>query len=196
MTAELRLFVYVMDLDIPTFHVIIECCKTVGELKKSIFDEIRGDLKDIPARLTLYKVELPEVENMGELAMNAPKDDVLNISSRILSKVFPVQPPEETVSILVEVRNMLREAREILDSALVKEYEDIFIRVKMWRAFGFSDIERNKIHKFQTVPDFVAKFEHQLDKKPGVAPNVCYFLSLTIFFMPKGQCRRWISSVV
>jgi hypothetical protein len=76
---------------------------------------------------------------------------------------------------------MLREVTEILDSALVKKYEDIFIKVKERGTFQYSDIERNKIHIRGTAPDFVAEFEQELDKKPGVAPDVCYFLASTIF---------------
>jgi len=65
-----------------------------------------------------------------------------------------------------------------LDSALVSEYEDIFIKVKEWGAFEMSDIERNGLRQFVggTVPDFVAKFERELHSKAGLAPEVRRFL--------------------
>jgi hypothetical protein len=72
--------------------------------------------------------------------------------------------------------NTLPEGDKFLYSTLVKEYEDIFIKVKQWGAFESSDIERNGIHIFHDktlVPDFVAKFEQELDSKPGLAPDVC-----------------------
>jgi hypothetical protein len=47
--------------------------------------------------------------------------------------------------------------------------------VKEWGAFESSDIERNGIHRCDggtPVPDFVTKFEQELDSKPGLAPDV------------------------
>jgi hypothetical protein len=76
--------------------------------------------------------------------------------------------------------NTLRKAT-ILDSDLVIQYKDIFIKVKEWGVFQHSDLECNDIHTCEEVPPFVAEFEQKLDKKPGVAPEVCYFLSLAIF---------------
>jgi hypothetical protein len=75
--------------------------------------------------------------------------------------------------------NTLPEGDKLLDSAHVKEYEDIFIKVNGLGAFESSDIERNGIHVSYNrtlVPDFVAKFEQELDSKPGLAPDVCCFL--------------------
>ncbi len=51
--------------------------------------------------------------------------------------------------------------------------------MKEWGAFESSDIERNGIHRCDDgtpVPDFVTKFEQELDSKAGLAPDVCRFL--------------------
>ncbi len=63
----------------------------------------------------------------------------------------------------------LPEGDEFVDSALVREYEDIFIKVKEWGAFESSDIERNNLRMYVdgTVSDFVAKFERELQSKTG-----------------------------
>ena len=75
---------------------------------------------------------------------------------------------------------MRLEGDGLLDSTLVTEYEDIFIKVKEWGTFESSDIERNGIQicgdDGTQVPDFVAEFERELDIKPGLAPDVCCFL--------------------
>jgi hypothetical protein len=61
---------------------------------------------------------------------------------------------------------------------LVRNYEDIFIKVKEWGAFEGSDIEGNGLREYGggTVPDFVADFERELDGKPRLASDVCCFL--------------------
>ena len=62
----------------------------------------------------------------------------------------------------------------------VKAYEDTFIKVKEWGLFESSDIERNGIRMSRRnrtpVPGFVARFERELDSKPGLALDVCCFL--------------------
>jgi hypothetical protein len=74
--------------------------------------------------------------------------------------------------------NPLPEGDKPVDSGLVRDYEDIFIKVKNWGAFEGSDIERNGLHKYRdgTVPDFVTEFERELDGKPCLASDVCCFL--------------------
>ena len=74
--------------------------------------------------------------------------------------------------------NALPEGDKPVDSGLVREYEDIFIKVKQWGTFESSDIERNglRIYVDGTVPDFVAEFERELHRKAGLAPEVCCFL--------------------
>jgi hypothetical protein len=61
----------------------------------------------------------------------------------------------------------------------VKEYENIFIKVKEWDAFDDSDIERNGLREHRDwtpAPEFVSEFEQELDRKPGLATDVCCFL--------------------
>jgi hypothetical protein len=74
---------------------------------------------------------------------------------------------------------VLPEAHKPVNSDLVIEYENLFIKVKEWDAFDDSDVERNGLCEYDDgipVPEFVAEFEQKLDSKPGVAPDVCCFL--------------------
>jgi hypothetical protein len=70
------------------------------------------------------------------------------------------------------------EGETLVDSDFVRRYEDIFINVNQWGAFEGSDIERNSLREcvHGRVPDFVAKFERELDGKPRLDPDVCCFL--------------------
>jgi|SRR6267142_697928 len=99
--AELCLYVYVIGLS-DSFPVDIERSKTVGHLKKEILRERPNGLKDIDAaRLVLYKVEIPDGGDLEQVVLQAAKEKL--VSSRKLSKIFDIIPPEEVVSILVEV---------------------------------------------------------------------------------------------
>ena len=56
----------------------------------------------------------------------------------------------------------LPEGDRPLDSALVQEYKDIFIRLGKWGALKHSGIYGNGLREYRTrtrVPDFVAEFE-------------------------------------
>lgn len=100
MAPHLDLFVYIIGLG-SSFPVTIERSETVGHLKQAILKEKPNDLKDVEAdQLILYKVELPDDENLGQSAHHAPKEE-LRMAPRVLSKIFPSSLPEETVSILV-----------------------------------------------------------------------------------------------
>jgi hypothetical protein len=73
--------------------------------------------------------------------------------------------------------NPFLEGDRPVDSDLVREYADIFVRVEGWGGFESSDVEGNDLGRYVngTVPDFVAEFERKLDGKPGLAPDVCCF---------------------
>jgi hypothetical protein len=87
--------------------------------------------------------------------------------------------------------NTLREVEEILNSALVEKYEDIFIKVEKRGSYRESDIDENDIWLETSAPDFVSDFEQELDSKPGLAVDVCCFLYLSISFSTlAGQCRH------
>jgi len=77
---------------------------------------------------------------------------------------------------------LTNEGDAILDSTLVRENEDAFIKVKDRGAFESSDIEQNVVHFDDETPfpDFVAKFEQELDSKPSLAPDVCCFLNYSV----------------
>ena len=87
----------------------------------------------------------------------------------------------------------------ILSSELVQEYEDKFIHMKTYNRFQESDIELNKVFPAESAPEFVADYERMLDSKPALAgdvrqflnqslalpadaPQVCYFVELSICF--------------
>jgi hypothetical protein len=61
----------------------------------------------------------------------------------------------------------------------LRDYKDIFIKVKERGAFKSSDVEGNSIHicgdDGTPVPDFVAEFERELQSKAGLAPDTCCF---------------------
>ncbi len=49
--------------------------------------------------------------------------------------------------------------------------------MSQWGAFEDSDVERNNICIWRDttpVPDYVANSELELERKPGLAPDVCY----------------------
>jgi len=80
----------------------------------------------------------------------------------------------------------------LLDSDLVREYRDIFIKVKKWDSFDITDDGLNNVWEVDWAPDFVAEFERMLDSKPGLAPDVGSFLdspvSLSILTIDVGAC--------
>jgi hypothetical protein len=87
--------------------------------------------------------------------------------------------------------NTLREVEGILNSALVKKYEDTFIKVERRGSYKESDIDENHIRLETSAPDFVSDFEQQLDSQPGLADDVCYFLFLSILFSAlAGPCSH------
>jgi hypothetical protein len=63
----------------------------------------------------------------------------------------------------------------VLNSELVKDYEDIFINVHEWEIFQESDIDLNNILEASNeipAPDFVTNFERMLDRRPGLRPEM------------------------
>jgi hypothetical protein len=74
--------------------------------------------------------------------------------------------------------NTLHEGDNPVNSDFVREFQDIFINVKEWGVFDVSDISRNslRISVDGEVPDFVAKFEGELNSKTCLASDVCCFL--------------------
>ena len=73
--------------------------------------------------------------------------------------------------------NLLPEDDRPVDTALVREYNSIFIKVNEWGEFEDSDIALNGVREYVTqVPDFVAASQRKLDSKPGLAREVCFFL--------------------
>jgi hypothetical protein len=78
--------------------------------------------------------------------------------------------------------NPLPEGEPVVESNLVKNFEDLFIEVKNWRGFDSSDIARNWIQICSEemiqvpVPKFVEERERELNGERGLNPDVCCFL--------------------
>ncbi len=74
----------------------------------------------------------------------------------------------------------LPEGDKPVDSVFVREYEDIFVKVKQWGAFEEFDVVGDEIHMCSEVgapvPDVVTDLERELDSRPGLALDVCCFL--------------------
>ena len=103
MALHIKLFVYIIGLGTPSFSVTIERSETVDDLKEAILKENPNDLKGVDAyRLILYKVRLPDDENLEQSAHHALKEE-LCVPSRLLSKIFSEELPEEMISILVDL---------------------------------------------------------------------------------------------
>ena len=66
------------------------------------------------------------------------------------------------------------------DGEKIIRYQDLFIKVKEWgKAFVNSDLnEGNDVNSSKVVPDFVKNLEGQLDRKPSLNSDVCFFLTL------------------
>ncbi len=109
MAAELLLGVHLINLDksVCVFTARIESWKTVGDLKNAILEKTPNILKGIDAfQLTLYRVEHPDNGTIAD-DMNHILKDELKVSTRMLSKVFPIQPSERTINVLVEVPHVI-----------------------------------------------------------------------------------------
>jgi len=103
---KLKLFVYVIGLGGCSFPVIIKGSETVGELKKAILKKVSNELRGVDAdQLVLYKVELPDADG-DTLQQSAPQasHEELEVPSEELSQLFPIEIPEETISIVVEIQ--------------------------------------------------------------------------------------------
>ena len=70
----------------------------------------------------------------------------------------------------------------MLDSELVKKYDEFFIKVEKFDSGNFrhSDIDLNVIRERGSAPDFVIEFEQKLDSKPRVVVDVRDLLDLSI----------------
>ena len=87
--------------------------------------------------------------------------------------------------------NTLHEGDKPIDSELVREYKNIFIKVNSWGSFEYRDIRQNGLCQYDNwarVPDFVAEFERKLDIMPGLASDVCCFFDHP--FDVDSQCRH------
>jgi len=96
----MKLFIFFIGLP-GSFSVTLERSETVGDLKERILKKSPNVLKGVDAgQLTLYKVQLPDNETLGQSAFHADKR--MLFSYELVSGIFPTDPPVGTVSILIE----------------------------------------------------------------------------------------------
>jgi len=106
MDAHITLYAYIIGLNSRSFSVTLAKSETVGNLAEAILKKRPNDLKNVDAdRLDLYKVSLPDDETLGQSA-RLPLDQKLDVGSRKISKIFPAAPPEEMVSIVVDIQGV------------------------------------------------------------------------------------------
>jgi len=166
------------------FSVSISPHLAIHHLKKQIYNKgsSRSFVGCDPKDLTLTKVDVNYNEETQKKIKAGqyrptPNDQVLD-EMDIISDLW-VEPPDRHLHVFVGLPEGAGSPTLVsagddkpLDSGLVREYEDIFIKVKQWGAFESSDIERNglRIYVDGTVPDFVAEFERELHRKAGLTP--------------------------
>ena len=108
MVARITLYAYIVGLSGRSLSVTVPKSETVDNLAKAILKERPNDLKDVDAaRLQLYKVSLPDGDGKTlEQSARQALDQKLDEGSEELSQLFPINPPEETVSIVVVIPNI------------------------------------------------------------------------------------------
>ena len=104
--APLKFFVYIYGLGGTSFLVSIKRSQNVDDLKEAIKKRRQNKLNHVDSdELTLYKVSLPDDENLAKGAEDAlANPDVhekLNPPSCVISRMFPRKPPNDKVSIIV-----------------------------------------------------------------------------------------------
>jgi len=106
MARQLRLFVFILGLNI-SFLVITESSETVSEFKERILEKNPNSFKGVDAAsLTLYQVQLPDDDTLEQSAARAVNATQPLRSSRLLSGIFPSNPPVRTVNIVVKVETV------------------------------------------------------------------------------------------
>jgi len=106
MDAHITLYAYIIGLNSRSFSVTLAKSETVANLAEAILKERPNDLKNVDAdRLDLYKVSLPDDATLKQSACQ-PLDQKLDVGSEELSQLFPINPPAETVSIIVDIQGV------------------------------------------------------------------------------------------
>jgi hypothetical protein len=106
MDAHITLYAYIIGLNSRSFSVTLAKSETVGNLAEAILKKRPNDLKNVDAdRLDLYKVSLPDDATLKQSACQ-PLDQKLDVGSEELSQLFPINPPAETVSIIVDIQGV------------------------------------------------------------------------------------------
>ena len=103
MAPELKLFVFIIGFN-TLFSVNIQSSETIYNLKKSIRIENLNDSKGVDAtRLTLYRVDFSDIKSLAQSVVQATENNEPLPPFTPLSKIFPTNPPAETINIVVKV---------------------------------------------------------------------------------------------
>jgi hypothetical protein len=71
-----------------------------------------------------------------------------------------------------EANTLPEDEDSVLNSELMREYQEIFIVTNEWGVFHHSDLAWNSIQDTGSAPEFVTNFERELERRPGVEPHV------------------------
>jgi hypothetical protein len=106
MVGPIKLCVYILGLRGTSFIVTVAKSDIVSQLAKEILKKKPNDLGHFDAdQLPLYKVSLPDGNNLEQLAPQA-LNQRLDVGSHKISKIFSKKPQEGTVSIVVDIRSV------------------------------------------------------------------------------------------
>jgi Crinkler effector protein N-terminal domain len=175
MAEKLLLFVYVIYLHSYTFPIEFESSQTVGHLREAILWKYPNNFKNIDNdRLILYRTEFYEGDNLRQLAELADKSELVLLSHK-LSKIFPIQPPEETVNILVYVPGGVVSST-MADAGRPELWPSITIKA-VQGSFGRAALAPNGISEFLgTEPEFLNEFRSKLRQRRRIQSDaVCLF---------------------
>ncbi|THU77854.1 hypothetical protein K435DRAFT_604164, partial [Dendrothele bispora CBS 962.96] len=99
----LKIFCCIAGSDRP-FSVEMSSSRTIDDLKEAIKERRPNDLQSIDsAHLDLFEVSLPDEGDLVTKVKDEVKFEKPLKSTRKLSKIFPDEPPEETIHIVVKL---------------------------------------------------------------------------------------------
>ncbi|KAH9953313.1 hypothetical protein BC827DRAFT_1249376 [Russula dissimulans] len=162
---------------------MIEDSETVFGLKEAIAMEIPNDLQGVdPYPLELYKIDIPDGKNLKQRAKDAPKEE-LDVSTRKLSDIFPSQPLEERVSILVKVPGIITSAATVAHIAQSVPQTEMFPTIanateftmklrgfECWDSLCEADLSHSDISEAES--QLLQEFQERLGRKRYITGGV------------------------
>ncbi|KAK2462631.1 hypothetical protein APHAL10511_005364 [Amanita phalloides] len=147
------------------FVVNIASSKTVGDLKNAILMQGPNTLKGVDLdQLALYKVELPDNEDLERSVALAPRKQ-LEVMSCVLSKIFLVKPSAEMVSIILDIKG--RCLRLVMHQSRDKAIRIFFCLIE-----GDNVVFKARIGAGETVADLKEIIHKKGIERPILAKNL------------------------